>query len=266
MKKSIIYYCVLLAVSSIMLSCGTTKEVQNAPDAYVTEDEAVPAVEENAEVSSETKKANTGRKKKNAIEEFFTFGNKDDYIFYDDTTVFSKELTGMKEKNAKMVIRYDNHMAGFGSFNSGLFFYVQFDAENRKKLADAVNKYFDDFENKRLQRKGRHTERTYGKITYMINWGQISSSTPANGTGEGYCGYEFEKGSPYFTISNFPFKNDYYERAGDATTRESPSMKYYFTRSQLRQLLELLSEDTINKQIAENDFVSETPSAVIDEY
>lgn len=265
MKKTIIYSC-LLAVLTIFISCGTTKEVQSTPDSYINEDEITPALEENAESSTGTKKTNAGRKKKNAIEDFFTLGNKDDYIIYDDTTVFSKELSGMKEKKAKMVIRYDNHMAGFGSFNSGVFYYVQFDAENRKKFANAVNKYFDDFENKRLQRNGRHTERTYGKISYMINWGQISSLTPANGTGEGYCGYEFEKGSPYFTISNFPFKNDYYERAGDATSRESPSLKYYFTRSQLKKLLELMSEETIAKQIAENDFDYSTIPTEADEY
>lgn len=265
MKKTIIYSC-LLAVSAILISCGTTKEVQSTPDSYVAEGETLPAIEENADVAAEPQQAKKAKKKKNAIEDFFTFGNKDDYIIYDNTTVFAKEITGMKEKNAKMAIRYDNYMAGFGSYNSGLFYFVQFDKENRQILAKAIESYLSDFENKRLQRKGKHTERAYGKINYRIDWGTISSSTPNNGQGEGYCGYEFHKGSPYFVISNYPFENNYYERSGGAANRESASLQYYFTRSQLKQLTDLLAEDVITKHIAENDYEFAAGPATIDEY
>ena len=87
------------------VSCGTTKEVQSTPDSYVAEGETLPAIEENADVAAAPQQAKKTKKKKNAIEDFFTFGNKDDYIIYDNTTVFAKEITGMKEKNAKRTKR-----------------------------------------------------------------------------------------------------------------------------------------------------------------
>ena len=248
MKKTLITAGCLIALTSIMTSCGTTKQVQSAPDAYITEDEVsvantdeTVATEDNSEEDIVAMK-----KKKNAIESFFTFGNGDEFIKFDET-----------------VIRYDNLMAGFGSYNSAAYYYLQFDKDNRAILAKNAEAYFSDFENKRLQRKGRHTDRTYGKIRYQLNWGTISSSTPNNGIGDGYCGYEFVKGAPYFTISNYEFKNEYYERAGDATTRESPMVKYYFTRSQLKQLLNLISEDNIKQTIRDNNlnFISDPTAA-----
>lgn len=268
MKKTLLISGFLALFPLVLISCGSTKEVQASPDTYVAADE-IAAPDGNPDETTEGKTATTkatGKKKKNAIEEFFTFGNKDDYIIFDQTTVFTKEITGMTEKNANVVIRYDNHMAGFGSYNSAGYYYLQFDKDSRAALKKAAEAYFSDFENKRLQRKGKRTERTYGKISYMLNWGSISASTPNNGTGEGYLGYEFEKNSPYFTIFNYEFKNDYYERAGDATTRESPFVKYYFTRAQLRNLVELLSEENISKQIAENDPEYIFVSSEADEY
>ncbi len=268
MKKTLLISGFLALFPLVLISCGSTKEVQASPDTYVAADE-IAAPDGNPDETTEGKTATTkatGKKKKNAIEEFFTFGNKDDYINFDQTTVFTKEITGMTEKNANVVIRYDNHMAGFGSYNSAGYYYLQFDKDSRAALAKAAEAYFSDFENKRLQRKGKKTERAYGKIKYMLNWGSISASTPNYGTGEGYLGYEFVKNSPYFTIYNYEFKNDYYERAGDATTRESPFVKYYFTRAQLRNLVQLLSEENITKQIIENDPEYIFVSSEADEY
>ena len=255
MKKTLLISGFLALFPLVLISCGSTKEVQASPDTYVAADE-IAAPDGNPDETTEGKSAttkDTGKKKKNAIEEFFTFGNKDDYIIFDQTTVFTKEITGMTEKNANVVIRYDNHMAGFGSYNSAGYYYLQFDKDSRAVLAKAAEAYFSDFENKRLKRKAKNTDKTYGKIGYSLHWGTISSSTPNNGVGEGYCGYEFVKGAPYFTIYNYSFYNNYYERAGDATTRNSNFVKYYFTRAQLRQLLNMISEETITEQIINND-------------
>lgn len=265
MKKTLLITGLLVTFTSFFISCGSTKAVQTDPDEYTPADPVVTdAAEGNnadettnagevANDKSKKQKKTNGKKQKNAFEKFFTLGNKDDYIIYDQTTVYTKEITGMVEKNANVVIRYDNYMAGFGSYNSAAYYFVQFDQINRATLAKNAEAYFSDFENKRLQRKGKKTDRIYGKIGYRLDWGPLSSSTPNYGTGEGYCGYEFVKGSPYFVIFNHEFKNEYYERAGEATTRTSPFVKYYFTRSQLKQLLSLLEEKTINQQIYDND-------------
>lgn len=205
------------------------------------------------------------KKKKNPIQDFFTFGNKDDYIRYDTTTVFAKELTGrLNEKDADIYLRTDDFMAGFGSYYLASYYIVQFDDANKEILAKAVENYLDDFENKRLNRKGKKTEKTYGKINYRLDWGPISSSTPNHGKGTGYLGYEFVKGSPYFTISNYPFENEYYKVAGDATTRESQTLKYFFTKAQARQLVERTQNEYIKKVLSGTN---ELPAATeADEY
>ena len=258
MKKTLLVSGLLSVFALGLISCGTTKQVQAAGDTYVSDDEivmeAIPSkTESSAKADTSATPVAVNTKKKSGLEGLLSFGNKDNYIFYDESTVFTKEISGMTEKKATMVIRYDNTKAGFGSYNSAAFYYLQFDKENRAVLARAAESYFSDFENKRLQRKGRHTDRSYGKIKYMLNWGLVSSSTPSNGTGEGYLGYEFVKGSPYFTIYNYEFENDYYKIAGDATSKKSSFVKYYFTKSQLRQLVNLLSEDSINAALLENN-------------
>lgn len=254
MKKTIFVTVLLSIFATVFISCGSTKEIQSTPDTYTSDENiTAPVIEESDEIETIATPTSTPKKKKSGIEDFFTFGNKDEYIFYDQTTVYTKEMTGMTEKNASVVVRYDDHMAGFGSYNAMMYYYVLFDKDNRATLAKAIEAYFSDFENKRLQRKGKKTDKAYGKIGYRLSWGTISSSTPNYGFGEGYCGYEFVKGAPYFTIYNYEFDNIYYERAGDATTRKSNFVKYYFTKSQLRNLLNLLSEEKITEQILAND-------------
>ncbi len=271
MKKTLLTSVFLISLTALFISCNSTKEVQNAPDEYADlEQEKLQAinVEKKENNSSPSKKvsATSNKKKKNFFQELFTFGNADEFLKYDETTVFAKELVGMKEKNAVIIARYDDGMAGFGSYINAAYFYVQFDDVNREVLANAAEKYFSDFENKKLNRKGKHTDRTYGKINYRLNWGTISSSTPNYGFGDGYVGYEFVKNSPYFTISNFPFPNIYYERAGDATTRESPPVKYYFTKAQLRNLLEMISEDKIMENLYKNSEEYIAVPTEVDEY
>ena len=267
MKKTIFSTALLSFFAAIFISCGSTKEIQSTPDTYTSDEEIIAPVNDTSDKAEKTTAVSAApKKKKNAIQDFFTFGNKDEYIFYDQTTVFAKEITGLNEKNASVVLRYDNHMAGFGSYNSAMYYYVLFDKDNRATLNRAVNAYFSDFENKRLQRKGKKTDKAYGKIGYRLSWGSISSSTPNYGYGEGYCGYEFVKGAPYFTIYNYEFDNDYYEKAGDATTRTSNFVKYYFTKSQLRNLINLLSEEKISEQILENDSEYIFSPSTSDEY
>ena len=46
---------------------------------------------------------------------------------------------------------------------------------------------------------------------------------------------------------------------GEATTRESMQLRYYFTRAQLQNLLRLISEENLSAQISStNDFFTPT--------
>lgn len=266
MKKiSIAFTAVLLTFA--LISCASNKAEATPADSYDTEPVKINAPSERT--VSEGKNTNSKSKKdrktaSDMLHDLVTFTNSEKFLRYDTTTLFTQELTGLKEKRAQTLINIEEDLAGFGSAYMAAYYIVQFDEEGRQKLAKAVENYLSDFENKRLQRKGKHTERTYGKISYRLDWGAISSVTPNNGTGEGYLGYEFVKNSPYFVISNYPFENKYYERAGDATERESMTLRYFFTKAQARQLVELLSEENLNAQLAGTN-ISREPTE-IDEY
>lgn len=270
MKKTIIT-CAAILIGLLFISCGSTNELNTAADEYADAKEiSAPAVDSENGEAVEINKQDTvvitqgKKKKKNFVEEIFTFGNKDTYEKFEDFSFFEKDITGLKEKKATQVIRTDNYMAGWGSYYLLAYYIVQFDETGRKQLLQAINSYMSDFENKNLKRKGKHTERTYGKVSYRLDWGTIANSTPNYGSGEGYVGYEFIKNSPYFVISNYPFENQYFERSGETVSRESMQLAYYFTRSQLRILAEYLAEDNIKKIVLDmNQYLA---PATIDEY
>ena len=54
--------------------------------------------------------------------------------------------------------------------------------------------------------------------------------------------YEFQNKSPYFTITIFPVHNNHYDIVGDSTSKESLSLKYFFTKSQALQLCSFLEQ------------------------
>lgn len=266
MKKiSIALTAVLLSFA--LTSCASNKGEPTPADDYDSEPVKINAPSDPSNANSKVSGSKQKKNKKTAsdmLHDLVTFTNNEKYLRYDTTSLFTQEITGLKEKRAQTLIRLDEDLAGFGSYYMAAYYIVQFDEDARQKLAKAVENYLSDFENKRLQRKGKHTERTYGKISYRLDWGATSTITPNNGVGEGYLGYEFVKNSPYFVISNYPFENKYYERAGDATERESMTLRYFFTKAQARQLVELLSEEKINSQLSESN-ISREPTE-IDEY
>ena len=254
MKIKLILLTVLL--SALLFSCSSTKQNQSSPDNYydneTTTQNSSDAEETKIDYNSVEKESIVNiKEKKNAFQDFFSFGNKDDFLKYDTSTLFTKGMSGLKEKQATLIINTENYNAGFGSSYMAAYYIVTFDESAREKVIKSINNYLEDFENKRLQRNGKKTYQAYGKIPMHLDWGTVASSTPNNGSGQGYCGYEFEKGSPYFTISNFPFANEFFEVVGDSTTRESMALKFYFTKSQAKQLAAFLSNEVIYKALTD---------------
>ncbi len=256
MKKTIISAVALCIFGMLAVSCGSTKNVQSPADVYEdekTEEESISEDGDAVAIKKSDKKEKKAKdpKKKNFVQEMFTFGNRDEYQKYYEISLYEKEITGLKEKRATTLIRTEDYKAGFGCYYMMAYYIIQMDEVARTKLVQAIDTYFSDFENKNLQRKGKHTDRAYGKVAYRLDWGSISSSTPNMGSGEGYMGYEFIKGSPYFVLSNYPFNNDNYDKIGSTTSRESLALNYYFTRAQLKELREFISNENISKLVAE---------------
>ena len=232
----------------MLSSCTSTKNQETVP----VDDYDSQSVSSDTDVNlnkTANQKVNTNKKnEKNAFEKFFTFGNKDDFVYGDEFSVFTPgTLGGIKQKKADFMIGPEKQTAGFGSSYMAAYYVVQMNEEARADFINAVNQYFSDFENKRLERKGRNTFKKYGSIDVHLDWGTISSSTPNNADGKAMIGYEFIKNSPYFSISMYPMHNNHWDVVGDATSIESMSLKYYFTKAQALQFINSLEEDNIKK-------------------
>lgn len=232
----------------MLSSCTSTKNQETVP----VDDYDSQSVSSDTDVNlnkTANQKVNTNKKnEKNAFEKFFTFGNKDDFVYGDEFSVFTPgTLGGIKQKKADFMIAPEKQTAGFGSSYMAAYYIVQMNEEARADFINAVNQYFSDFENKRLERKGRNTFKKYGSIDVHLDWGTISSSTPNNADGKAMIGYEFIKNSPYFSISMYPMHNNHWDVVGDATSIESMSLKYYFTKAQALQFINSLEEDNIKK-------------------
>ncbi len=261
MKKIILKLTFALCLSTILISCTSIKNQQEIPaDEYSSETvevekgEAIEVNQNNGEMQVPQKK------KKNALESFFTFGNKDDFVYGDEFSLFTKgTVGGIKQKKADFMIAPEKYTAGFGSTYMAAYYIVQLKQESRQKFINAFNSYLSDFDNKRLERKGRNTYKKYGNMEVHLDWGTIKSSTPNHADGTAYLGYEFVKGSPYFTITTYQMHNDYWDLIGDSTTKDSLALKYYFTKAQASQLCSMLEQEKINSYLmgySSDDFLT----------
>lgn len=228
---------IISVISALLLaSCSSTKS-----DFALTED------------ATETKNEKTNAKKKQEKKQFvlFKYGNIGDYISLDETSVFTPNAFGvLKQKNATVTVDPKHNEAGFGSSYLAAYYYLFWDEYSRKAFLDSIDTYFSDFENKRLKRNNNSSFKIYGKTDVRLRWGTLSNSTPNNGTGKMNLGYKFNNKSPYFTITIYPIFNKYSE-ISDAVNKESIMLTYYFTKSQLYDLKEMLSNETISNALLE---------------
>lgn len=280
MKKNFTTNLITLScLFALFVSCASTKQTPSVQsDSYDNEDTPVQINNSNDENNSDqnngskkiTKKKFSEKKsyEKNELEKFFTFGNKDDYIAIDQTSIFSLNLVGgIKQQVCDTYISTKNeNEAGFGATIMSNYYIFMMDKENRNKLRIAYENYLHDFENKKLNRKDRKTFKKYGNINVNAHWGALKTTTPSFGNGTVNLGYEFEKNSPYFCMTMYSIYNDYYDIVGDATTRESMTVKYYFTKAQMKDLLNALNEENITNMYNEYYNINILAPAEFDEY
>lgn len=249
-SKGLFIFSIISAL--LLASCSSTKS-----DFALTED------------ATETKNEKTNAKKKQEKKQFvlFKYGNIGDYISVDETSVYVQNLFGvLKQKKATVTIDPKRNEAGFGSSYLAAYYYLFWDTESRKAFLNSIDSYFSDFENKRLNRKLNSSEKVYGKSDVRLRWGALSNSTPNNGKGKMYLGYKFKNKSPYFSITIYPVFNEY-SKITDAVDKESMMLTYYFTKSQLADLKNMLSDETISKALfdytSDDTFANEVE---VDEY
>ncbi|MGN0740671.1 MAG: hypothetical protein ACI4LX_10925 [Treponema sp.] len=203
--------------------------------------------------TSENATPAAAKKKTNPFKEFL-FG-KEKYIFFDSTELATGTVGwGIKPRIAEVILNPDTNMAGVQVYFQSSFFNILFDEKNRALIADALEKYLADFDNRKLE-KGKYlkTRRAYvknGKCS--LEWGSVKIMMNAFGDTNFTVGYEFkkvnEKNSPYFCIIIEKCKNKN-DKAGTYKVEESVEMQLYFTKAQAKQLVKLLGRESINEQM-----------------
>ncbi len=236
----------ILSLALLLSSCVSNKANTIQPDSLDEEDKIDLPVQKNQK--NNKSRYNTKAEKKTFFEEVFTYGNKNDFVSNDVTSVFTHGVgAGIYQQKATILINPELGTAGFGSIYLASYYILQYTPENYEKLSNAYERYLDDFENKRLNRKEKNSRTKYGSMDVHLDWGSIKTSTPNRGDGKAYIGYEFVKKSPYFTITIYPVANDYYVESNGASSRESLMVKYAFTKAQMKDLLNMTSEEAVNK-------------------
>lgn len=170
----------------------------------------------------------------------------------DTFSLFAKSSVGTLhlKKKASLIHREGTDIGGFYCYYDTSAYAVQFDRKARAALVSAVKQYLDDFENKRLDRgaKQKRTEAVYGSAETYEEYGIALANMSHAARPKACFGYEFVKGSPYFSVYVKKAKDlKYVKRTGDDTRMgETIPQRYYFTRAQASRLAEFLSDENID--------------------
>ena len=182
----------------------------------------------------------------NAFTNFFTGGQQD--IEIDMTRVFQKTAFGtLKEEDALCIYNIETGLAGFAAWYRGGMYHVLLGKAGRALFQEAVNRYLDDFENKRLDRKGNRTK-IYGEYPVSLQWGSFATIINNRAQSRVQFGYEFKNGSPYFLLSVPSAENEEYN-SGRSKIEASATLRFYFTKAMTSQMMNALTEEKIEAAI-----------------
>lgn len=267
LKKIIKVSSVFIFGVTLLCSCQSTKSTEeNQSDLtsisikknedsddennQITEDSDVYIDEEEQDLKEKEKK------KENSfltgVANFFTNNNKTKYL---ETGTFNLSTTAinlkLKTQEATYLIDENNSKAGFGSGILSAYYIVLMDKSTRIIYQESVSKYLSDFENKKLTRRDKKSEKKYGKSRVTLNWGTVKGQTHNYGDANVVFGYTFKNDSPYFSITVYPTVNEL--RAVDEYVPESSmNLQFYFTKAQCKALSDFLEEKNLNEILYQN--------------
>lgn len=134
--------------------------------------------------------------------------------------------------------------------------------ETRTAIADAITRYYADFDQRTLQKKGRERKSIYGTAPSALTWG-VASFIPSSAKSLPVLqlGYTFIDDSPYFTITMPASKNIKLTSDSDYTAKESMEIILYFTRAQAERFSSLMAKENLDKEIAARN----VPAALLPE-
>ena len=250
MKKIQSYIIAVPFVLIGALACASCKSAdsmqhRSQKDAYAAE---IPGTQIKAPGADSAAIGSSAQPNKgNAFVNFFTGGQQD--IEIDMTRVFQKTAFGtLKEEDALCIYNIETGLAGFAAWYRGGMYHVLLGKAGRSLFREAVDRYLADFENKRLDRKGTHTQ-AYGAYPVSLQWGSFAAMIGNRAQSKVQFGYEFKDGSPYFLLSVPSAENESYN-SGRSKIEASATLRFYFTKAMTSQMMNALAEANIDAAIA----------------
>lgn len=123
-------------------------------------------------------------------------------------------------------------------FYGSRYYNLRFSDEGAFELSSSCQKYFSDFEEKKLSRKEKKSQEKYGVFQAKIEWGTSRQALVEHAEVLVTAGYVFSGRSPYFAIS-IPDSPSESENASPALS-SSGEILLLFSKSQISQFVKVL--------------------------
>lgn len=206
---------------------------------------------------------------RSGVEKFFGTNR---YDVLDELSIYIQPIVGkIKAKVGNFIYRRGTDVAGFRIQYDTTAYTFELAREQRQACCDAIDKYMDDFENKRLDKKLKRakTRKVYGSVLAYEEFGIALKMMNYKAKPIADFGYAFVDGSPYFVIHVEKAKNLALEgNVSDKGNSETIILNYYFTRAQAKKLRDFICEENISLFHAqENEALKDLRSdAEVDDY
>lgn len=168
----------------------------------------------------------------------------------DPYSVYLKPTVGkMFLRKGHLIYREGTDIGGFLVYYDSSAYALQFSKAARNVVRDSVERYLKDFDEKRLDRAApaRKTRMYYGFCDAYEDYGVISGMMTNFSKPRVYCGYIFDKKTPYFTLYVRSAKNLAVEEKSEEGSFKGTTIEqiYYLTKAQAQRLSVFLSDQNI---------------------
>jgi hypothetical protein len=253
MKKMLMIVTGVCAVSlSLLVSCSSAKAAEESADQYGTV--VTPAQKQPADISGTEKTVPVQKdqisvpQQGNAFTRFFTGNMKD--LELNTVKLFQLTVANkLQQEDATIIYNIKSEKTGFSAWYQTNWYHLLFTDSTRGSLASAEQLYLSDFEQKKLDRKNSKSYKIYGELPVTIRWGTIPGMESGYADTYVQFGYEFKKGSPYFSITVWQTKNQAYDDRS-SEVQNSSTLHFYMNRAQVTQMSDLLSDAKITEALA----------------
>lgn len=152
-------------------------------------------------------------------------------------------------RKGSLIYREGTDIGGFVMYYDSSAYALQFAQSARRVLCSAVESYYKDFDEKRLDRNGKasKTRGVYGFCEGYEDFGVVSGMMTNYSRPIVHFGYIFDKNTPYFTINVRRAKNLAVNEKTEEGSLKANTIEqtYYLTKAQAKKLSVFLSDENI---------------------